>query len=57
MFRAVHFSEREVEGEPVGKLTWAYDGEAFCDGIYEVGCAKCSRLILCGWNGPPNCLP
>ena len=31
------------EGEPVGKLTWAYDGEAFCDGVYEVRCASCAR--------------
>src|SRR4051812_29946058 len=25
-------------GEPVGKLKWAYDGEAFCDGIFAIDC-------------------
>src|SRR6188472_1890421 len=25
-------------GEPVGKLTWVYDGEKFIDGVYEVTC-------------------
>ena len=27
-------------GEPVGKLTWVYDGEKFVDGVYEVACAE-----------------
>ena len=26
-------------GEPVGRLTWVYDGEKFIDGVYEVACA------------------
>jgi hypothetical protein len=34
------------EGEPVGKLSWAYDGEAFCDGVYEVRCASCSQKVF-----------
>ena len=25
--------------EPVGKMTWVYDGEKFVDGVYEVACA------------------
>jgi len=33
-------------GEPVGKLTWAYDGEAFCDGVYDVKCAGCAREVF-----------
>jgi hypothetical protein len=35
-----------MQGEPVGKLTWAYDGEAFCDGIYEVRCATCAASLF-----------
>lgn len=34
------------EGEPVTRLTWAYDGEAFCDGIYRVACAACSTCVF-----------
>jgi hypothetical protein len=30
-------------GEPVGKLTWVYDGEKFVDGVYEVACAACQE--------------
>ncbi len=33
-------------GEPVGKLTWCYDGEKFVDGVYEIRCAGCSKLLL-----------
>lgn len=29
-------------GEPVGKAKWAYDGEAFVEGVFEVKCAECA---------------
>jgi hypothetical protein len=35
-----------MEGEPVGKLAWAYDGEAFCDGVYAVTCAACKASVF-----------
>src|SRR4051812_35601672 len=25
--------------EPVGRITWVYDGEKFVDGVYEVRCS------------------
>jgi hypothetical protein len=31
-------------GEPVGKAKWAYDGEAFLDGVYSVTCSDCKHL-------------
>ncbi|MBL8740721.1 MAG: hypothetical protein JNK04_06500 [Myxococcales bacterium] len=30
-------------GEPVGKAKWAYDGEAFLEGVYGVTCSDCSH--------------
>lgn len=33
-------------GEPVGRLAWAYDGEAFCDGVYAVACAACAADVF-----------
>jgi hypothetical protein len=33
-------------GEPVGTMTWAYDGEKFVDGVYEVACAECKRVVF-----------
>jgi len=33
-------------GEPVGKITWVYDGEKFVDGVYEVTCAACKEIVL-----------
>ena len=35
-----------MAGEPIGRLAWAYDGEAFCDGIFEVTCAACSAALF-----------
>ena len=32
-----------IGGEPVGALTWIYDGERFVDGVFEVACADCSH--------------
>jgi hypothetical protein len=33
-------------GEPIGRLGWAYDGEAFCDGVYEVACGACDAKLF-----------
>jgi len=33
-------------GEPVGSVTWAYDGEKFVDGVYEVACADCKHVVF-----------
>lgn len=35
-----------LQGEPVGKLVWVYDGEKFVDGVFEITCAACERVIL-----------
>lgn len=33
-------------GEPVGRITWAYDGEKFVDGVYRVSCAACAHQVF-----------
>lgn len=33
-------------GEPVGGITWVYDGEKFVDGVFEVTCADCKQVVL-----------
>jgi hypothetical protein len=33
-----------IGGEPVGRITWLYDGEKFVDGVYEVRCAACDAV-------------
>ena len=33
-------------GEPVGRVTWVYDGEKFVDGVYDVSCADCKRTVF-----------
>lgn len=33
-------------GEPVGQVTWIYDGEKFVDGVYEAACAACGRQVF-----------
>jgi hypothetical protein len=35
-----------VAGEPVGRVTWAYDGEKFVDGVYAVTCATCAASLF-----------
>lgn len=35
-----------VAGEPVGRVTWAYDGEKFVDGVYDVSCAACGAHLF-----------
>jgi len=41
-------------GEPVGRVTWVYDGEKFVDGVYEVACAEC-RLVVFSSDVCPRC--
>jgi RNA polymerase subunit RPABC4/transcription elongation factor Spt4 len=33
-------------GEPVGRVTWVYDGEKFVDGVFEVSCGACKQIIF-----------
>jgi hypothetical protein len=33
-------------GEPVGRVTWVYDGEKFVDGVYDVSCAECKQPVF-----------
>ena len=33
-------------GEPVGRMTWAYDGEKFIDGVFDVRCADCAATLF-----------
>ena len=35
-----------MAGEPTARLSWAYDGEAFCDGIFEVTCKGCTAELF-----------
>jgi hypothetical protein len=35
-----------VAGEPIGRITWAYDGEKFVDGVYDVTCAVCHENVF-----------
>jgi hypothetical protein len=35
-----------VGGEPVGRMTWVYDGEKFIDGVFEVACPACKQTIF-----------
>jgi hypothetical protein len=35
-----------VDGEPVGRMSWVFDGEKFVDGVYEVACAACKQVIF-----------
>lgn len=33
-------------GEPVGRVTWIYDGEKFVDGVYRVTCGACAHVMF-----------
>ena len=33
-------------GDPVGQVRWGYDGEAFIDGVFEVTCVGCRRVLF-----------
>ena len=32
--------------EPVGRLTWIYDGEKFVDGVFQVACGACRQELF-----------
>lgn len=43
-FQAYVEQSRPIQGgEPVGKATWAYDGEAFVEGVFEASCVDCDH--------------
>ncbi len=33
-------------GEPVGPVKWSFDGEKFVDGVFEVSCSQCHRVLF-----------
>jgi len=33
-------------GEPVGRVAWAYKGETFVDGVFEIRCAVCANVAF-----------
>lgn len=35
-----------LEGEPVGPVVWAYKGESFVEGVFEVRCASCQHALF-----------
>ena len=35
-----------LAAEPVGRPTWAYDGEKFVDGVYAADCAGCGAALF-----------
>jgi len=35
-----------MAAEPVGKITWVYEGEKFVDGVFEVSCAACNKIVF-----------
>src|SRR4051794_29179970 len=41
-------------GEPVGAITWIYDGERFVDGVFEVTCAGCKEVLF-AHDACPRC--
>ena len=32
--------------EPVGRVTWIYDGEKFVDGVYQATCGDCAHVLF-----------
>jgi hypothetical protein len=40
--------------EPVGRVTWVYNGEKFVDGVFEVSCADCKQVVFAA-NACPRC--
>jgi RNA polymerase subunit RPABC4/transcription elongation factor Spt4 len=33
-------------GEPIGSVSWVYDGEKFVDGVFEIACGDCKRVLF-----------
>ena len=38
--------QRLLGGEPDGKIVWAYKGETFIDGVFEVRCVACKHELF-----------
>ena len=38
----------------VGPVKWAYDGEKFLDGVFEVTCSQCERIVFSDGVRPAN---
>jgi RNA polymerase subunit RPABC4/transcription elongation factor Spt4 len=38
--------QRLMGGEPDGKIIWAYKGETFIDGIFEIKCVACKHEVF-----------
>jgi hypothetical protein len=43
-----------MAAEPVGKLYWAYNGERFVDGVFEITCSSCSAVVFTS-DACPRC--
>ncbi len=43
-----------IEGEPTGAVVWAYKGESFVDGVFEMTCAGCKKTLFED-EGCPRC--
>ena len=35
-----------LAGEQYGALVWAYKGETFLDGVFEISCASCNKVLF-----------
>lgn len=35
-----------AEGEPNGAIVWAYKGETFLDGVFDVTCMECKHVVF-----------
>src|SRR3954468_8121816 len=33
-------------GEPAGVVAWAYKGETFVDGVFEISCLNCKHIVF-----------
>jgi hypothetical protein len=43
-----------MAAEPVGKLYWAYNGEKFVDGVFEIVCSSCDAVAFAS-DACPRC--
>lgn len=39
-------------GDPIGRVTWVYDGEKFVDGVYQVSCLDCRAELFSAADCP-----
>ncbi len=43
-----------LAGEPVGAVVWAYKGETFVDGVFDVACVACKKTLFTA-DACPRC--